>query len=181
MLFKEANLEIDALEPFADFVGFSLALLPLDGRTLSNSTAWREAVAPDFLQFLRSNDELAGVRGDGVPGETRVNSDGTLDVSKWPRPQHDGPAMTAIALLRWLEGANLPGELKITVETLLQVNLEYTRRHWRESCFDIWEGKRACTTTPCGWLRQHSNWALPGTGDTRRAPPPPSAWLIRGK
>lgn len=142
VLFKEANLEIDALEPFADFVRFSLALLPLDGRTLSNSTAWREAVAPDFLQFLRSNGELAGVRGDGVPGETRVNSDGTLDVSKWPRPQHDGPAMTAIALLRWLEGANLPGELKITVETLLQVNLEYTRRHWRESCFDIWEEEK---------------------------------------
>ncbi len=142
VLFKETSPGIDVLEPFADFVRFSLSLLPLDGRTLSSSSMWRDAVAPDFLQFLRSNDELASVRGDAVAGETRVNPNGTLDISKWPRPQHDGPAMTAITLLRWLEGANLKGELKFEAETLLQAQLEYTRRHWRVSCFDIWEEEK---------------------------------------
>jgi glucoamylase len=142
VLFEEAGPGIDALEPFADFVRFSVSLLPLDGRTLSASATWRDAVAPDFLQFLRSNDELAAVRGDRVPGETRVNPDGTLDVSKWPRPQHDGPAMTTITLLRWLESADLPGELEPAVDTLLRVNLDYTRSRWRESCFDIWEEEK---------------------------------------
>ena len=31
--------------------------------------------------------------------DTNVNPDGTLDISKWPRPQYDGPALRALAVV----------------------------------------------------------------------------------
>jgi glucoamylase len=142
LLHEDGHLKIDALAHLADFVSFSLSLLHLDGRMLADSSAWRDAVAADFRRFLRDNRELAAVQGDAAAGETRVNADGTLDISSWPRPQHDGPAMTAVALMRWLESANPQGELELAIDTLLGALLEYTRRHWRESCFDIWEEER---------------------------------------
>ena len=42
------------------------------------------------------------VSGDAVYADTRVNPDGTLDISRWTRPQHDGPPLRALAVLRWL-------------------------------------------------------------------------------
>ncbi len=66
-----------------------------------SESPWRDAVAPEFRQYVRAEADLAAAHGEALLGETRVNPDGTLDISKWPRPQYDGPAMRAIALLRW--------------------------------------------------------------------------------
>ncbi len=138
MLFEDRALGIDTLCHFADFVRFSLSLQELDGRRLRDSP-WREAVTADFRQYLRTEEDLAAAHGDAVAGETRVNPDGTLDISKWPRPQNDGPASRAIALLRWRAAAPLDGSLGGDVDALLRADLRYTLRHWRENCFDIWE------------------------------------------
>jgi GH15 family glucan-1,4-alpha-glucosidase len=132
----------NAVAHFADFVRFSLSLQELDGRRLCESTAWRSAIAPDFRKFLRSNEDLAAVHGDAVSGETRVNPDGTLDISNWPRPQNDGPALRALSLLGWRQHAGLDAELGMAVGALLEADLTFTRRHWRESCFDIWEEEK---------------------------------------
>jgi glucoamylase len=144
LLFEDASVECHALEDFADFVRFSLSLQGLDGRDLSGSgsSSWRDAVAPDFRQFVRADEDLAQVRGDAVAGETRVNPDGTLDLSKWPRPQNDGPSMRAITLLRWRQSAQFEADLGSSVDALLRADLEFTRRHWREACFDIWEEEK---------------------------------------
>jgi glucoamylase len=129
------------LAHFADFVRFSLSLQGLDGRRLAE-TSWREAVAGDFKQFLRTDEDLARAHGEALSGETRVNADGTLDISKWPRPQNDGPAMRAIALLHWQAAARFGDELTADVDALLRADLRYTQRHWREACFDIWEEEK---------------------------------------
>jgi glucoamylase len=142
VLFEDANLQLDALARFADFVQFSLSLPSLDGRALNTSGSWRAAVAQDYRQFLRSGEELSLVHGDAVYAETRVNPDATIDVSKWPRPQHDGPAMTAISLLRWLKSANPQGKLKLEAGDLLRAHIGYTRLHSRRSCYDIWEEEK---------------------------------------
>jgi glucoamylase len=112
---------------FRDYVRFSLDLGALDGRTAPPD--WRAATAPDFTQFLRSNLEHA--HGPAIAAETRVNPDGTLDITDWPRPQHDGPALEALTLLRW--GAD--GDAAI----LLRRDLGFVLRHARKPCFDIWE------------------------------------------
>ena len=100
-LFEEGTVGPEALEHLADFVRFSLTLRDLDGRGLVSYPAWRANVREDFVRFLRSDSDLASAYGDSVAAETRVNPDGTLDISSWPRPQNDGPAMRALALLRW--------------------------------------------------------------------------------
>ncbi len=39
--------------------------------------------------------------GDAALAEARVNPDGTLDFTRWARPQNDGPALRVLALKRW--------------------------------------------------------------------------------
>jgi glucoamylase len=112
---------------FEDFVDFSLALNRLDGRRMPPD--WRAATAPDFERFLRR--DIARAHGDAISAETRVNPDGTLDISDWPRPQHDGPALRALALLRWGPAGNCV--------SLLKQDLAFVLAHAREPCFDIWE------------------------------------------
>jgi glucoamylase len=129
------------IERFGDFVRFSLSLQRLDGRELSRGS-WRSDVAPDYRRFVRGEEDLAAAHGEALGGETRVNPDGTLDISDWPRPQHDGPALRAITLLRWLRSARLDEDLKAEVGILLRADLAYAQRHWRTSCFDIWEEEK---------------------------------------
>ena len=101
LLYEAGHLGAEALTHFADFVRFSLCLKALDGRALHASPHWRQQVMPDHEQYLRG-DDLLTVSGDAVYADTRVNPDGTLDISRWTRPQHDGPPLRALAVLRWL-------------------------------------------------------------------------------
>jgi len=141
ILFEDDALDGEFFTHFADFVRFSHSLRELDGRRLSESP-WRDAVAPDFRQYVRAEADLAAAHGEALLGETRVNPDGTLDISKWPRPQYDGPAMRAIALLHWRSAVRLDGELAALVDALLRADLRFTLQHWCETSFDIWEEEK---------------------------------------
>ncbi|HET8698089.1 MAG TPA: glycoside hydrolase family 15 protein [Gammaproteobacteria bacterium] len=141
LLYEAHELGAEALVHFADFVRFSLALRELDGRALAGAAEWRRKVTPDFEQFVRGGDELSAVHGDAVYADTRVNPDGTLDISRWSRPQHDGAPLRALTVLRWLRtlrnarAAGSPAD----AEQLLRIDLGYTAARWREPCVDIWE------------------------------------------
>jgi glucoamylase len=139
LLYEDGSAAARALGDFADFVHFSEELQRLDGRALVSAPLWRSAVAAPFEQYLRSDTELTRAHGSAIAGETRVNPDGTLDITHWARPQHDGPALRALTLMRWDAAAKLPEELARAVERLLRADLEYVLEHWREPCFDIWE------------------------------------------
>jgi glucoamylase len=141
LLSQDDGLEGDFFTHFADFVRFSLSLQDLDGRRLSESP-WREAIAPGYRQYVRTEADLAAAHGEALLGETRVNPDGTLDISKWPRPQYDGPAMRAIALLQWRRTVRFDADLAALVDSLLRADLRFTRHHWREASFDIWEEEK---------------------------------------
>ena len=139
LLHAERRVGDDALRHLHDFVRFSLALNRLDGRVLAAEADRRARVAPEFLQYLREDGELATIHGDAVAADTRVNADGTLDISRWSRPQHDGPPLRALALLRWIASARLDGALLADAAALLRFDLAFTLRHWREPSYDIWE------------------------------------------
>jgi len=124
---------------FWEYVAFSRSLQQLDGGALVAEPAWRARVQPDFAKFLRTDADLARAHGEAIAGETRVNPDATLDISGWPRPQHDGPATRALALQRWLALPQLPAQTRAGAEELLAADLAYARAHWREDCYDIWE------------------------------------------
>jgi glucoamylase len=139
LLMEDGSAPANATEQFSDFVHFNLSLQGLDGRDLVAAPAWRTRVAPDFVKFLRSDADLASAHGERIAAETRVNPDGTLDISSWPRPQHDGPALRALTLMRWRRSARLAPDLEAAVSALLGADVAYTQKHWREPCFDLWE------------------------------------------
>jgi glucoamylase len=141
ILYEDSGLDGEFFTHFADFVRFSLELQDLDGHALSGSP-WRDAVAPEYRQYVRAEADLAAAHGEALLGETRVNPDGTLDISKWPRPQYDGPAMRAIVLLRWQNTLRFEDELASAADALLRADLRFTLRHWREASFDIWEEEK---------------------------------------
>jgi glucoamylase len=143
LLFEARHLGSEALTHFGDFVRFSLSLRALDGRSLVALPHWRANVLPDFVQYLRGED-LQTVFGDAVYADTRVNPDGTLDISRWTRPQHDGPPLRALAVLRWLrtlrrQRATVPADRLADAERLVRIDLALTALNWREPSLDIWE------------------------------------------
>jgi len=147
LLYEAGHLGTEAITHFADFVRFSLSLAALDGRTLLESPQWRSKVLPEFAQYLRG-DDLLTVAGDAVYADARVNPDGTLDISRWARPQHDGPPLRALAVLRWLRALrnrrgrateDVSAETLSGAERLVRTDLALTAVHWREPSLDIWE------------------------------------------
>lgn len=118
----------EARRHFDDFVRFSLVLSALDGRAAPPD--WQSQAEPEFRKFLRK--DLPAAHDEAIPAETRVNPDGTLDITDWPRPQHDGPALRALTVMRW-------GVETLEDETLLRGDLDFVLRHARMPSFDIWE------------------------------------------
>ena len=142
LLYEDGQVGDSALTQFDDFVNFSLELGKLDGRTLVRDRSWRNQVAADFEQFLRADADLETALGDIVAGETRFNPDGTLDISKWGRPQNDGPPLRVLTLLRWFDSVSFDEGLDERAATLLRADLDYTQRHWRDPSYDIWEEEK---------------------------------------
>lgn len=142
LLHEAGEIGPEALGHLADFVRFSLSLQSLDGRALAASPSWRRQARPDFVRFLREED-LARAHGDAIDAETRVNPDGSLDLSRWPRPQHDGAPLRALALLRWMPALRAGGDagaaLRPALERLLRHDLGLAATHWRDDSYDIWE------------------------------------------
>ncbi len=130
---------------FDDFVRFSLSLRDISGRNfLEREAGFRSKVIPGFLQYVRPDEEIAAVEGERVLGEARYNADGTLDFIRWNRPQHDGPALRALAAMRfWHERRAADNDARLRLAELIRGDLDYSARHAGEPCYDIWEEELA--------------------------------------
>jgi glucoamylase len=142
ILYEDGTVGDEALGHLGDFVRFSLELAALDGRALATSSHWRRAVAADFEKFVRSDEDLSQIYGEAVAADTRVNPDGSLDISRWARPQNDGPALRALALLRWANSVPADAELEPAIDRLIETDLGFVLSHGCASCYDIWEEER---------------------------------------
>jgi glucoamylase len=142
LLYADGSVGSEALTHVREFVHFSRAVDKLDGRALVADPSWREGVAQASRQYLRDEDELLAVHGAEVAAETRVNPDGSLDITRWARPQHDGPALRALALLHWVRTASADPEFCEHLSGCIHADLAFVFRKWREPCFDIWEEER---------------------------------------
>jgi glucoamylase len=134
--------EHSAVQRFPEFVQFSLSLQALDGGEFLRSSRLRARVQPEFLQYLRPDAELTALSGQAILGDTRVNADGTPDFIRWSRPQYDGPAIQAIALLRWWQVVpELHGfpALQRSLSELIRTGLAFTLAHAHDASSDIWE------------------------------------------
>jgi glucoamylase len=136
----EGSAAGEGLSRFKEFVAFSLSLNRLDGSVfLRKSGDFRKNMDPWFLPFVRDDDELRAISGDRVLGEPRFNPDATLDISKWSRPQHDGPAARALVLMRFWSLDALDPATRAAMRMLIETDLNFVLAHWREPSFDIWE------------------------------------------
>ena len=89
---------------------------------------------------MRPDAEIAAVFGDSVLAEARINPDGTLDFTRWARPQNDGPALEVLALTRWRDAQpDLDDALQAAMLELVSGDLDFIRARVSERCFDIWE------------------------------------------
>lgn len=102
-----------------------------------------------LLTWVNSESARQNVYTFSGLGEPKYNVDGTGYMGPWGRPQNDGPALRAIAMMKFarllidggqrdyvhrkLYSAVLPAMLPI------KKDLEYTAHHWREPNFEPWE------------------------------------------
>ncbi|HMA14728.1 MAG: glycoside hydrolase family 15 protein [Bacteroidota bacterium] len=121
---------------FDDFVRFSLRLCSLDGAAFVSTSRYREATRKDYRKFLRPDAELRRLVGDKLLGEPRFNADGSIDFLRWSRPQYDGPALRALACLRYLAAG---GAASDDIVRLLRLDLDFTLRHAGKRCIGPWE------------------------------------------
>lgn len=121
---------------FEDFVRFSLKLTdPPKDCWLALSRALKTCAKTD-QRFLRDQAELRALTGDALLAEPRFNPDGTLDIFQWSRPQYDGPALRALACLRYLQADGAP---TVELVRLLRRDLDFTVAHAGEPCIGPWE------------------------------------------
>lgn len=142
LLYENGDVGPTAMIDVLEFARFSIGLLKLDGQSLVRNAAWRDKVEPDFRKYLRDDEDLDSIRDSAIAADTRVNPDGTLDISKWNRPQHDGPPLRALALLRWDDLIYFSGSLGEELAMLIRFDLAFTYRHCREASYDIWEEEK---------------------------------------
>ncbi|HTT49226.1 MAG TPA: glycoside hydrolase family 15 protein [Pseudolabrys sp.] len=121
---------------FEDFVGFSLRLCDPDGMAVSD---YRPPTRRGFRKFLRPRSEIVGLADDKLLSEPRFNPDGTIDIFRWSRPQYDGPALRALACLRYLAAG---GAQTHDLARLLRTDLSFTVRHAGKRCIGPWEEPR---------------------------------------
>jgi glucoamylase len=166
--------EARGLGYFRDFLSFSLRLSALDGRSfLEEAGDFRAKIEPFFLQYVRPDRDLLAVARDTVLGEPRFDPDGSLDILKWSRPQHDGPALRTLVVLRFCSSvaANDPYALALA-KGLVSRDLAFTLKSWREPSFDIWEeelGRHYYTQlVQCEALAAGGRW-LEREGELERA------------
>lgn len=121
---------------FENSVRFSLALTKLDGADFVARNDYRQRTEPAARKFLRDEAEIRSLTGNALLGEPRFNPDGTIDVLQWARPQYDGPALRALACLRYLAAG---GGLSDDLAALVRLDLEFTLHHAGDVCIGPWE------------------------------------------
>ncbi|KAL9931498.1 hypothetical protein V8E36_009663 [Tilletia maclaganii] len=117
----------------------------LDGKkgvSRSLIDAWVNAETIHLRNSLSSSSSL---------GEPKFNADGTLFTGPWGRPQNDGPALRATALMKYARKIGLEDPLvasklyksDLSKPSLIKSDLEYVAHHWQDSNFDLWEEVQA--------------------------------------
>ncbi|KAK0553425.1 hypothetical protein OC846_001300 [Tilletia horrida] len=84
-------------------------------------------------------------------GEPKFNVDGSLFTGPWGRPQNDGPALRATAVMKYAYQIGLSDSLvtsklyksDLSQPSLIKSDLEYVAHHWQDSTFDLWEEVQA--------------------------------------
>lgn len=128
-----------------------------------------EVFLHEFRDFSRANQLTHAPTGLGEP---KFHVDGAPFTGPWGRPQNDGPALRAHALIRWAHIKLSRGKEISALLPVILTDLDYVSAHWREPSFDVWEEEKAdhFFTRLSQWQALSSGAALADlVGDSSRA------------
>ena len=97
--------------------------------------------AQAYLQTVASPSGTFLPDGLGL-GEPKYQVDGSEFNGAWGRPQRDGPALRAIALItysNWLIKNGQGKEAKVVLWPIIANDLSYVGQYWNQTGFDLWE------------------------------------------
>ncbi|PTW51017.1 glycoside hydrolase family 15 protein [Rhodovulum kholense] len=124
----------------ADHVRFSLAISDPDRRGPPVNPL-KDSATEAFRPYLRPDAELAALTGAAWLAEPRCAADGGPDLERWGRPQYDGPALRAAALMRL--GAAMPEARGPEADRLIARDLDFTLAMAGAPCLGPWEEEPA--------------------------------------
>jgi glucoamylase len=93
-----------------------------------------------YLNLLLSNP--SGSVSSGGLGEPKFNADGSAFTGAWGRPQRDGPALRATAVItyaNWLIRNGNSSYVSSSLWPMIKLDLDYVQQYWNQSTFDLWE------------------------------------------
>ena len=111
------------------------------GNTALQSTIEDYIHAQAVLQTVSNPSGTLLPNGLGL-GEPKYNVDGTRFNGAWGRPQRDGPALRAIALMSyssWLIENGQRAKAKTIIWPIISNDLSYVGQYWNSTGFDLWE------------------------------------------
>ncbi|EEA23089.1 glycoside hydrolase 15 protein [Talaromyces marneffei ATCC 18224] len=88
-----------------------------------------------------SNPSGSLADGTGL-GEPKFNVNGTAFTGSWGRPQRDGPALRATAMIAYANYLINNGQTSTAKEIIwpiVQNDLAYVAQYWNQTTFDLWE------------------------------------------
>lgn len=95
----------------------------------------------DYLyHYLQLTEVHQNQKTAGGLGEVKFFVDGTAFQGPWGRPQNDGPALRALALIPLIQADSPKTKAwNARVYYIIKKDLEYTSREWKSHDFDLWE------------------------------------------
>lgn len=107
------------------------------------------ALIMDWVQSEKSRQNMPALTSLGEP---KFNVDGTAFNGPWGRPQNDGPALRALAMITWARILIREGQIdyvlkhlyhgSLPANSVIKKDLEYTAYNWEAPSFDLWEEER---------------------------------------
>ncbi|KAI0821308.1 glucoamylase [Irpex lacteus] len=91
---------------------------------------------------LQQVSNPSGTVSTGGLGEPKFNIDESAFTGAWGRPQRDGPALRATALIsysNWLISNSNSSWVTSKLWPVIKLDLDYVANNWNQSTFDLWE------------------------------------------
>ena len=103
-------------------------------------------VIEDYIAAQAILQTVASPSGDLTDGsnlgEPKFEANGTAFTGPWGRPQRDGPALRATALIAysgWLMANGGEKNVSTTIWPIISNDLNYVGQYWNQTGFDLWE------------------------------------------
>ncbi|KAJ6584105.1 glucoamylase [Mycena vulgaris] len=91
---------------------------------------------------LQQVSNPSGTISTGGLGEPKFNVDETAFTGSWGRPQRDGPALRATAMIayaNWLLKNSSTSNVLTNLWPVIKLDLDYVAANWNHTGFDLWE------------------------------------------